>query len=339
MGIIGLLLALALPAVQSSREAARDAQCRNNLRQFGIALTNCESASGVFPASVTATVQGLRSPDQKLRIHNYMLELLPFFEVSRAPNPALDFVEGENAALIAQPLGFVLCPSAPPREATTPATLSAAGLASALGVIPVNPTLAQLIAQLGDVGERDFEAAPGDYSVPACVSRQVADALGYPTAATGVAAKLPMPAMFPLPVEELLRITPAELAAARGKLEWSVRRKASTIVDGLSTTLAVIEVAGRPESWTRYDRLMSKEPAYGAGWADPSSVIIIDAVQRPLKGLVCGANSGKPYSFHPAGINVTFADGHVMRIAEAIDPRAFVAQITPDGGEVETAGQ
>ena len=38
ISIIAILMALVLPAIQSAREAARSTQCKNNLRQFGIAL-------------------------------------------------------------------------------------------------------------------------------------------------------------------------------------------------------------------------------------------------------------------------------------------------------------
>jgi prepilin-type N-terminal cleavage/methylation domain-containing protein/prepilin-type processing-associated H-X9-DG protein len=126
IAVIGILVGLLLPSVQAAREAARRAQCVNNLKQIGLAIANYESSkgcivSGYISASTTLTtypVPGF-NPDPQTNDNGpgwgWLALLLS--EVEQAPlynaiNFSLPTWSPENGTAVLVQMNVFLCPSA-----------------------------------------------------------------------------------------------------------------------------------------------------------------------------------------------------------------------------------
>ena len=113
IAIIGILVALLLPAVQAAREAARRAQCTNNLVQLAIAIHNYESANRVYPPGTIEPTGPIQNVAQGYH-HNWIEQLLPYLERSVAYDHidrSVGVYDPRNAQVRDLNISGLLCPS------------------------------------------------------------------------------------------------------------------------------------------------------------------------------------------------------------------------------------
>ncbi len=141
IAIIAMLIALLLPAVQQAREAARRTQCRNHLKQLGLALHNYHDQANSLPPGYIDTRAGagpdrdggwawaahlLPMLDQGPLFNSLDMRYHPYGTLGTVSDP-----EGRNQKATAVPLTFFACPS-DTKPATDASNASSAGGTSAL---------------------------------------------------------------------------------------------------------------------------------------------------------------------------------------------------------------
>ena len=149
--IIGILISLLLPAVQSAREAARLSQCSNNIKQLGLALHNYHASFGKFPpssvwrnSSGTFDASQCQVQNNGNLYENWVILILPQLEQVNLRQqlnlsyPMTDTTHPNangttNSQAVGTNLAIMLCPSDTYNRVAFNGSTSPSGLTSNLG--------------------------------------------------------------------------------------------------------------------------------------------------------------------------------------------------------------
>jgi type II secretory pathway pseudopilin PulG len=350
IAIIGVLVALLLPAVQQAREAARRSQCKNNLKQLGLALHNYENTYGQFPVNSFVCLDVTGGSLNITQTTTGGVALLPFIDQGPIYNQWNSSVQlwnitpgvSINGTLMATPLAIWACPSAPGGNASgSPGSSgSPVNLVNVPGGVPLSSDLPLPTPSGGWTwreGIADYIWVDG-FREATLNAFATGDRGGmfYDTGAGGANAA-----------------SIAAITASVGKQE--VSSKIGSVIDGLSNTFALYEKAGRNNVWVKgqIQTASSTIPTMstvvptmlvtgGGGWGDMFNYEwvagVLPAGYDAGSGGLCvvncnNVNESGIYSFHPGGGHALMGDGSVHFISASVDAGAFAGAVSKAGGE------
>jgi prepilin-type processing-associated H-X9-DG protein len=317
IAIIGVLIALLLPAVQSAREAARRAQCVNNLKQLGLGLHNYESANGMFPIGNALYGVG-NGPAILENGWSVPARMFPYMEQANAFNSAnftVKYSDRANSTVIAMKVDMLLCPSEGNQS-------------------PLDPKY-----HLGSYGwNMGTWFTWGGYNTS--------------TRNTGLFG-----INFGRKIAEVSDGTSGTVVASEGKTfqpnlrNCTISGLSPTVVPTPAEMMALIANSygncnpNRGPGKTRWANFNSYYS--GLTFALPPNAKSISGPNQMVYDLITiDENDGSPTyaavtarSWHPGGVNVLFADGSVRYIKDSVDGFVWRSLGTVAGGEVVSADQ
>jgi prepilin-type N-terminal cleavage/methylation domain-containing protein/prepilin-type processing-associated H-X9-DG protein len=359
ISIIAVLIALLLPAVQSAREAARRAQCSNNLKQIGLAFHNYHQAQGCFPPGAISTSAGAGWSTNFLM---WCALSLPYMEGNNVYNNVNLFYgvgnqsfDGGEAytAYFGVPTTF-LCPSDGQNNNGYRPWVMPAGsntytcpYPNPMGQAPAWPTPVNPVTGL---------------TVPVVAITNYAISWGDNCAGCGLGSMLPWEHVpgVPIPLGGWRIGWPGywgtnhsdgfDSGTLRGFGDYSTMQVASidSTTDGTSNSILVGEVLPVADAnnafWTstgaasgttvplgwQTNTFPASAPNCNCNWQGPTSTVPLGCrYSAAAKGFV---------SMHPGGANLLFADGSVHFLKNTISLITYTALGSRNGGEVVSAG-
>jgi prepilin-type N-terminal cleavage/methylation domain-containing protein/prepilin-type processing-associated H-X9-DG protein len=306
IAIIGVLIALLLPAVQSAREAARRAQCTNNLKQLALATMNYESANGSFPMAFSFQFYGPDStiPGTAADSASVLVCLANYYEqgsLYNSWNSSQGMFGDANSTVAATGASVIWCPS-------------------------------------DDISGESYDFGPGSiYNNLTYKMRYSSYAGCYGMWAARITGSLGDSAQRKRALSQQNGAIVSNGYGKAGCVTYPTRCgidkspvKIAQIKDGTSNTIAFSEHAhgllakDDYSPGTFYDWHWWVSGNYG----DTAFTTYYQINPQKRSGNPVIQDQGGPYinaasSFHPGGVNVAFCDGSVRFIKETIDSWAI----------------